>query len=217
MYFSATSLLVILCSGFIFLGIGSSTSQHQLLVLGQNGTGNASTSSGGNNTQTAINTFDAGGTISSLAVDTLTGSNTSLGTHTGDLWLLGGNWSFSINNGNLSDFNADIVMTKHDGTGRHMHLIDMLTNTSGAIPPLTESTIALTNQNYTSFMGNANITAGEQIKYQGVPLVVYLNNGNALNINVDPIKTEHHFKGLPIFGTVTSITDGSGKQLRAEG
>lgn len=187
--------------------------QHELVTAQLTTNSSASASNG---TTGPISSFDADGTISSLAADTLIGSNTTLGTHTGDLWLLGGNWSFAVDNGNLSDFNADIVMTRHDGSGRHMHSIGMITNATGAIPPITDSTIALANKNYTSFMGNANITTGDEIKYRDVPLVIYLNNGNALNINPDPIKTEHHFKGLPIFGTVSSITDESGRQLRGE-
>lgn len=114
----------------------------------------------------------------------LVGSDTSLGTHTGDLWILGGNWSFSVENGNLSNFGADIVMTRQDGSGRHIHSIDALTDATGAIPPLTESNIVLRSENYTAFMGNANITTGEEVRYQNVPLVIYLNNGNAVSLNV---------------------------------
>jgi hypothetical protein len=51
--------------------------------------------------------------------------------------------------------------------------------------------------------------------WMDVPISGNLNNGNLLIINVDPAKTEHHFKGLPIYGTVTSLTDQSGKELRA--
>ncbi|HEY3526138.1 MAG TPA: hypothetical protein VGK47_08075 [Nitrososphaeraceae archaeon] len=31
---------------------------------------------------------------------------------------------------------------------------------------------------------------------------------------VNPIKTNYHFKALPIYGTVTSITDQNGNELR---
>jgi len=64
-------------------------------------------------------TFNARGTINSIATDAFIGSNNSLGTHSADLWILGGNWRFSVVNGNLSDFDADIIMTKYDGTGKH--------------------------------------------------------------------------------------------------
>ncbi|MGH9952354.1 MAG: hypothetical protein ACRD5J_12050 [Nitrososphaeraceae archaeon] len=105
-------------------------------------------------------------------------------------------------------------MTEHDGSGSHAHSIGMLTEATGAFPSLTESAIALTNENYTSFLGNASVTTGGEIRYQNVPIAVYLLNENILNITPDPIKTEHHFKGLPIYGTVYSITDENGNELR---
>jgi len=211
------SLLLTLSFVFVIMSMEHSGIYQQSLVFGQTLTEGPSIESGTNDTQGQVDSFDAEGTIGSLAVDTLVGSDTSLGTHTGDLWILGGNWSFSVENGNLSNFDADIVMTRQDGSGRHIHSIDTLTDATGAIPPLTESNIVLRSENYTAFMGNANITTGEQVRYQDVPLVIHLNNGNALNLNVDPVKTDHHFKGLPVLGTVFSITDESGNQLRNEG
>jgi len=211
------SLLLTLSFVFVIMSMEHSGIYQQSLVFGQTLTEGPSIESGTNDTQGQVDSFDAEGTIGSLAVDTLVGSDTSLGTHTGDLWILGGNWSFSVENGNLSNFDADIVMTRQDGSGRHIHSIDTLTDATGAIPPLTESNIVLRSENYTAFMGNANITTGEQVRYQDVPLVIHLNNGNALNLNVDPVKTDHHFKGLPVLGTVFSITDESGNQLRIEG
>ena len=52
-------------------------------------------------------------------------------------------------------------------------------------------------------------------KWKDVPIVGNLNNGNTLFLNVDPVKTDHHFKGLPIYGTVASLIDQSGKELRS--
>ncbi len=214
MYISTVTMMLAIASvGLGALAVGSSNGmfQQESLVLGQTSSSNSSES---NNNTTSLDTFNAAGRINSLAVDTLLGSNSTLGTHTGDLWILGGNWSFSVDSGNLTDFKVDIVMTEHDGSGRHMHSISNLTEATGAVPPLTESNIALTNGNYTSFLGNASITTGGEIKYENVPIAVYLLNGNILNMTPDPIKTEHHFKGLPIYGTVYSITDESGNELR---
>lgn len=54
-------------------------------------------------------------------------------------------------------------------------------------------------------MGNTNITTDGDVRYPNVPIIVYLLNGNSINMTPDPIKTENHFKGLPIFGIVSSI------------
>jgi hypothetical protein len=165
----------------------------------------------GTNNQTLIDTFNSYGTISGIAADTLIGSNETMGSHSADLFVLGGNWSLGVEGGNLSDFNADIIMTKFDGTQRHPHVFENIRNTSGNISPVNSENITLVANNFTAFTGVVDI--GD---WKDVPISGNLNNGNLLMINVDPVKTEHHFKGLPIYGTVASLTDQSGKELRTQ-
>jgi hypothetical protein len=172
-------------------------------VFAQNATGSTN--------QTAIDTFDSRGTISGIAADTLLGSNETLGSHSADLFVLGGNWSLGVEGGNLSEFNADIVMTKFDGTQRHPHMFENIRNTTGNISPVNSENIALVGNNFTAFTGVVDIGDWKDVSISG-----NLNNGNLLILNVDPVKTEHHFKGLPIYGTVTSLTDQSGKELRVQ-
>jgi hypothetical protein len=93
-------------------------------------------------------------------------------------------------------------MMKFDGTQRHLHRIENMTNATGAVPPVTNENITLVSKNYTAFMGIVDIGQWKNVSFTG-----NLNNGNILILNVDPIKTEHHFKGLPIYGIVTSLTD----------
>jgi hypothetical protein len=172
-------------------------------VFAQNATGSTN--------QTAIDTFDSRGTISGIAADTLLGSNETLGSHSADLFVLGGNWSLGVEGGNLSEFNADIVMTKFDGTQRHPHKFENIRNTTGNISPVNSENIALVGNNFTAFTGVVDIGDWKDVSISG-----NLNNGNLLILNVDPVKTEHHFKGLPIYGTVTSLTDQTGKELRVQ-
>jgi hypothetical protein len=163
----------------------------------------------------SIDTFNAKGTISSLAADIITGTNATLGGHPEDIWVLGGNWSYGVMNGNLSDFNVNIIMTQLTGSGMHTHSIDNLRNATGEVSPLTNTTsVMLRNSNYTDFIGIADINTNDQVKWKDVPITVHLLRGNIVNFNMDPIKTEDHFKGLPVFGTVTSITDQNNKELR---
>lgn len=185
----------------IFLFTLFTLSTHTTSILAQNATGT--------NNQTLIDTFNSHGTISGIAADTLIGSNETMGSHSADLFVLGGNWSLGAEAGNMSDFNVDIVMTKFDGTQRHPHVFKNIRNTTGNISPVNSENIALVGNNFTAFTGVVDI--GE---WKDVPISGNLNNGNLLIINVDPVKTEHHFKGLPIYGTVTSLTDQSGKELR---
>jgi hypothetical protein len=187
----------------IFLFTLFNLSTHTTSILAQNATGTSN--------QTLIDTFNSHGTISGIAADTLIGSNETMGSHSADLFVLGGNWSLGVERGNLSDFNADIVMTKFDGTQRHPHVFENIRNTTGNISPVDSEDIALVGNNFTAFTGVVDI--GD---WKDVPISGNLNNGNLLIINVDPVKTEHHFKGLPIYGTVTSLTDQSGKEFRAQ-
>jgi hypothetical protein len=165
----------------------------------------------GSGNQTVIDTFNSHGTISGIAADTLIGSNETMGSHSADLFVLGGNWSLGVEGGNFSDFNADIVMTKFDGTQRHPHIFENIRNTTGNISPVNSENIVLVSNNFTAFAGVVDIGDWKDVSITG-----NLNNGNLLILNVDPVKTEHHFKGLPIYGTVTSLTDQSGKELRVQ-
>jgi hypothetical protein len=168
-----------------------------------------------NDTTSNLDTFNAKGTISSLAADIITASNATLGGHPEDIWVLGGNWSYGVMNGNLSDFNINIIMTQINGAGLHTHSIANLRNVTGEVPPTTNTTsIMLRNSNYTDFIGIADINTNDQVKWKDVPITVHTQRGNIVNFNMDPTKTEDHFKGLPVFGTVTSITDQNNKELR---
>jgi hypothetical protein len=108
-------------------------------------------------------------------------------------------------------------MTKFDGSGRHTHYIGNFQNATGEVLPITNKTITLTNgSTFTNFMGTSDISTNSEIKWKDVPITVHLLNGNVINIMVNPIKTHYHFKALPIYGTITSIADESGKELRNE-
>ena len=164
----------------------------------------------------AIKTFNAEGRISSLAAGTLLGSNDTLGSHSADLFVLGGDWNLAVTNGSLSDFNVDIIMTKFDGSGKHTHYIGAIENaTSTDVEAINNKSILLTSGgNFTHFMGSSDISTNGEIKWNDVPITVHLLNGNIINIMVNPVKTNYHFKALPIYGTITSITDQNGNELR---
>lgn len=115
-------------------------------------------------------------------------------------------------------------MTKINGASTHHHTIEKLNNVTGmsATEPLSNmSAMMKTNThqkvtllgNSTMFKGNADITTNGKIKWKDVPVHVALLNGNILNINIDPSKTDDHFKGLPVYGTVQFIIDKNGKDL----
>ena len=172
---------------------------------GSNNTANSSSTAATN-----IETLRAKGQISSLASDVLAGRPSA---NSSEMWVLGADWEFGVAKGNLTNLAVDITMSKIDGTGTHHHTIESLRNVSGAVSPSRSELIALTNGNYTDFKGIADITTNGEIKWKDVPITVHLANGNIINFNIDPSKTEDHFKGLPVFGTVESIIDQDGREL----
>lgn len=169
-----------------------------------------------------IDSFRAQGQVSSLASDTLAGRPDS---NLSQIWVLGGNWEFNVADGNLTNFVVDIEMTQIDGTATHKHTIESLNNATGmlmgSVEPLevdlmTEqpsTKIALVNGNSTMFRGTADLTTNENVQWKDVPVHITLQNGNIITVNIDPTKTEDHFKGLPVFGTVQSIVDISGREV----
>jgi hypothetical protein len=155
-------------------------------------------------------TLRAKGQISSLASDVLAGRPSA---NSSEMWVLGGDWEFGVAKGNLTNLAVDIIMSQIDGKAAHHHTIESLKNVTGAVYGDRSQLIALTNGNYTDFKGTADITTNGEIKWKDVPITVHLANGNIINFNIDSSKTEDHFKGLPVFGTVESIIDQNGREL----
>jgi hypothetical protein len=147
--------------------------------------------------------------ISSLASDLILGKTNS---SDATVWVLGGNWLLNVMDGNLTNFNTDIKMTKIDGTGAHYHSIEIIRDASGNYIIGSDKRIVLEG-NSTGVRGIADITTNGNVKWKDVPLTFTILNGNILNLVIDPVKTDNHFKGLPIYGTVNSIVRETGKEL----
>lgn len=182
-----------------------STMVNNITVLAQTQESNNTTTNSAN-----IDTFRAKGQISSLASDTLAGRPSS---NISEIWMLGGDWEFGVSKGNLTNLAVDISMSKIDGKEAHHHTIESLRNATGSVLPGHSEQIALTNGNHTDFKGVADITTNGNVKWKDVPIVVHLMNGNVINFNIEATKTDDHFKGLPVFGTVESIIGQDGKEL----
>jgi hypothetical protein len=172
---------------------------------------NITTTTANTNTSTSsIDTFRAKGQISCLVSDVLAGRPSG---NASEIWVLSGNWQFGVSKGNLTNISVNILMTKIDGKGAHHHAIENLRNATGAVLPGRSQQITLTRGNYTDFKGIADITTNGKLKWKDVPIVINMLNGNIINIHINPKKTDDHFKGLPVFGTVKSIIDKNGNEL----
>lgn len=169
-----------------------------------------------------IDTFRAMGQISSLAYnisDIIAESTNSSGAA---MWVLGGTWGLSVVDGNLTNFITDIKMSKIDGSSPHYHSIEKIGNASGNYTIVkTESgnyTLGSDKKivlegNSTAISGIADVTTNGKVQWKNVPISLTILNGNVLNLVIGPPETDYHFKGLPVYGTVQSIMDETGKEL----
>ena len=104
-------------------------------------------------------------------------------------------------------------MTRFDGSGKHTHYIGTMENVTAADSGLNKTILLTNGANFSNFMGTSDISTNGEIKWRDVPITVHLLNGNIINIMINPVKTDFHFKALPIYGTITSITDQNGNEL----
>lgn len=155
---------------------------------------------------TPYDSFNVKGTINSLDVSDVLGSNTSdtsaNSNVSGDIFIYGGNWSFAVADGNVTDFKVALEMVMINGTGFHTHSIDGIRNVSGdwTFNNTEPIKITLNRNNYTDFGGIVDISTNGTVEWRDVPIAVHLLNGKVINFNIDPVVD--HFKGLPIYGLI---------------
>jgi hypothetical protein len=172
-----------------------------------------------------IDTFQIDGVIGSLVTDLL---NFSLSENVSDsvpIYVLAGNWSMGVTNGELSYLQVDFIMGLEDGTELHEYSIDNLRNlvlpsdsqNMDEIPEqqLTSNLVLDSGNNYSlSLFGYADVLTDGTLEWQNVPLSINIFNGNTTSILLYPSDTENRFKGQPIYGLVTWILDANNHPIK---
>jgi hypothetical protein len=127
-------------------------------------------------------------------------NESSLGPTTGS--VIGGNWSFTVSDGQLENFtwnaNSYTLAGVVDGTFAINGIDD-------AGPLDTSSDSIQLDGNNTSFTGTADIEINNETAFNDVPVVLYLLNGNIVSLTISHEETEGIFN-LPLYGIVTSLT-----------
>lgn len=175
-----------------------------------------------------VNTFMAQGSINELIPFYIPSSSEGDDVQSQDqlLFLLGGDWVLSVNDGVVDDFSVNIEMVAEDGTLWHFHTIQNLSNVSMQASPLGTNQ-ADTNQSNNNnnisisqgangtlvFSGFADITTNGVTEWENVALTISIANGNLISIIPNPAEVDH-FYALPIYGIVRSLIDKSGQSLR---
>ncbi|HXT83323.1 MAG TPA: hypothetical protein VN704_03170 [Verrucomicrobiae bacterium] len=117
-------------------------------------------------------------------------------------WVVGGNWSLTVENGNLSDFSTNMTWYP---TNIHSSNIKQHTHSfSNFKPNANTSNILLGANNAITVRGVMDIGAGQDKTYwKSVPAEIK-TAGNTLTIILDDLKTGHHFDSYPVFGIITT-------------
>jgi hypothetical protein len=183
------------------------------------------------NAAEAIQTFSIDGAIGSLVTDLL---NPAIRENVSDslpIYVLVGNWSMNVVNGDVNYFQVDFIMGLQDGTQMQVYSIENLENivipppsssSSPAAEPVPSpgqefaSSLFLTPaNNYSlSLFGYVDVLTNDTIIWQNVPLSIDIFNGNTMSILLYPSDTDDRFKGQPIYGIVTSILDANNNPIK---
>jgi hypothetical protein len=183
------------------------------------------------NAAEGIQTFSIDGAIGSLVTDLL---NPAIRENVSDslpIYVLVGNWSMNVVNGEVNYFQVDFIMGLQDGTQMQVYSIENFENrvipppsssSSPAAEPVSSpgqeflSSLLLTPaNNYSlSLFGYVDVLTNDTIIWQNVPLSIDIFNGNTMSILLYPSDTDDRFKGQPIYGIVTSILDENNNPIK---
>ena len=119
-------------------------------------------------------------------------------------YIVSGDWSLDVQDGNVSDFTANFTMVHTDGTGRHIHDVSNFQASNG-------STVQLEEDGVTFIFGTSDVMTNGSSAWTAVDTLIVIENGNAASITLST--EDDHFKGQPLYGIVDSLTDESGNEM----
>jgi len=151
-------------------------------------------------------TFSEKGTINSLIYLSSDNNNSTLGG--AKKFILFGDWNLLVNQGVVKNFQAKFINVLPDGTRWHSHgLVNLKTDNNN-------TKIHLNGDNSVSLAGTIDITLDGSDAWKGAKTNIIISKGNIISIFLDDLTTGEHFRGQPIYGTVQSIKDGNGNEIK---
>jgi hypothetical protein len=194
------------------------------------------TSQGSQDANEAIQTFYIDGAIGSLVSDLLnptTAGEENVTDSIPPIYVLAGNWSMGVVNGVVNYFQVDFIMGLQNGTQMRIYSVENLENiviappsSSSSPPEETGSTLdqglssndnlvlSSTNNYSLSLFGYVDVSTGDTIEWQNVPVSINIFNGNTISILLYPAETDNRFKGQPIYGVVADILDANNNPIK---
>jgi hypothetical protein len=139
------------------------------------------------------------------STDTMNDTTTTASDGTDIPYVLSGDWSIDVQDGNVSSFEASFDMVHIDGTMRHMH---ELTNFQAS----EFTSIELSDDGSAFIFGTVDVMTNGEAAWPGASVLIMIENYNVVTIALDSETTENHFHGQPIYGITDSFTDENGEE-----
>ncbi len=185
------------------------------------------------NTNEAIQTFNIDGAIGGLITDLLNSTmRENVTSSLPPIYVLVGNWSMGVVNGEVNYFQADFIMGLENGTQMQVYSVENLENIVISPPPPSSPSeeagstpsqelssnnnlVLSSTSNYSlSIFGYVDVSSGDTVQWQNVPVSIDIFNGNTISILLYPSETDNRFKGQPIYGVVTDILDANNNPIK---
>src|SRR5919108_730084 len=182
----------------------------------------------------AIETFYIDGAIGSLVSDLLNSTiireENVTGSQPPPIYVLVGNWSMDVVNGEVNYLQVDFIMGLQNGTQMQVYSIENLENivvvvlsttqndgstTPDQAPSSSNNLLLSSTNNYSlSLFGYVDVLTDDTVEWQNVPVSINIFNGNTISILLYPSDTDNRFKGQPIYGIVTDILDANNEPIK---
>ena len=157
----------------------------------------AQTSSSSASSSPATDTFEIDGQIGSLILgmppNTKTVDMTSV-----PKFILSGDWTMDVNQGNLTDFSASFYTGPINGAENHTHQLSNFRVNDNA-------PVQLSSDKSVSVAGLVDVGTNGNKAWDNVNATFDISKGRSITINVADEDTQRHFMGQQIYGIVQGL------------
>jgi hypothetical protein len=146
---------------------------------------------------TATDTFEMDGQIGSLVLGMPPNTKT-VDMTTVPKFILSGDWTMNVNQGNLTDFSASFYTGPVNGAENHTHQVSNFR--------VNENTpIQLSPDKSVSLSGIVDVGTNGNKAWDNVNATVDISKGRSITISLADADTERHFMGQQIYGIVQGL------------
>ena len=142
-------------------------------------------------------TFDMDGVISSLILGVPANTKT-IDLTTVQKFILSGDWSMSVDQGKLTNFNANFYTGPVNGANNHTHQLSNFRVNNN-------SPIQLSPDNSLSISGILDVGTAGNNAWNNVNTTIVISSGRTISISLDDNDTQRHFMDQQIYGIVKEI------------